>query len=133
MDDSEASARLQTMCAASEEPVLSAGDLEQLVAFAKRADASGLAPSDVAWTPTYDLRAAAAEGWRIKAARVAHRFNFSKDGQQFDVGELRKSFLDMASQYGGTSLYTISTSGICDTVLQPVVEEYDPFSESWLE
>ena len=136
MDDASALARLQAMCAATEEPVLSSADLEQLVALARRADADGVAPSADGWVPTYDLRAAAAEGWRIKAARVAHRFNFSKDGQQFDVGELRKSFLDMAAQYGGKGLYTLSTSGISDSTALGLcydapVEEYDPYSEGW--
>lgn len=36
-----------------------------------------------AWAPTWDLNAAAAEGWRIKAGRAAGRFNFTTDGQTF--------------------------------------------------
>jgi hypothetical protein len=35
------------------------------------------------WTPSWDINAAAAEGWRIKAGKVAGRYNFTTDGQQF--------------------------------------------------
>ena len=35
------------------------------------------------WSPSWDLNAAAADGWRIKAGKVAGRYNFTTDGQQF--------------------------------------------------
>lgn len=40
------------------------------------------------WSPTWDLAAAAAEGWELKAGLVAHRFTFTTDGQMFQVGQL---------------------------------------------
>lgn len=36
-----------------------------------------------AWTPTWDLAAAAVEGWEQKAALAAGRFEFTTDGQSF--------------------------------------------------
>lgn len=35
------------------------------------------------WTPTWDLNAAAALGWQIKAGKASSRFNFASDGQNF--------------------------------------------------
>lgn len=43
-----------------------------------------------AWAPTWDLAAAAVEGWEQKAALVANRFQFGTDGQTF----LRQQVLD---------------------------------------
>lgn len=40
------------------------------------------------WTPTYDLNAAAAAGWRIKAGRLAGRYDFQTDGQTFRRAQL---------------------------------------------
>ena len=129
MDRATALSRLSEMCAALEEPVLEPATLERLVDLAARPDVDGLLPADSGWVATYDLNAAAAAGWRIKAGRVAHRFNFTTDGQSFDVGALRESFLAMADQMGRKGLWTISTAGASE-VLEPV-EEYDPFSEGW--
>ena len=41
-----------------------------------------------AWTPTWDLDAAAAEGWRVKASKVAGRFDFTTDGQNFQRSQV---------------------------------------------
>ena len=47
----------------------------------------------------YDLNAAAADMWRLKAANVAKMFTFGTDGHRINRGELRKSYLDMASYF----------------------------------
>jgi len=41
-------------------------------------DASGFAPSDAAWTPTYDLNSTAALIWDEKAAKEADSYDFSQ-------------------------------------------------------
>lgn len=51
------------------------------------------------WSPTYDLNAAAAEGWRLKAGRVAGRFDFTTDGQTFQRGQLLAHCRDMERTY----------------------------------
>jgi len=53
------------------EPVLTEDELEEFLVAAALEDAAGLAPLHEEWTPTYDLNAAAASGWLIKAARAA--------------------------------------------------------------
>ena len=53
------------------EPTLSEDDLDAVLAASAMADGDGLAPSDDDWTPTYDLNAAAAAAWLVKAARAS--------------------------------------------------------------
>jgi hypothetical protein len=81
-------AKISRMVEATSEPVLSADDLDDLVDAAARADADGLYRNDPAWTPTWDLNAAAAEGWARKASKAASNFNFSEDGQRFDRAQV---------------------------------------------
>lgn len=40
------------------------------------------------WAPTFDLNAAAAEGWRIKAGKAAGGFDFAEDGQSFSRSQI---------------------------------------------
>ena len=48
---------------------------------------------------TYDLNAAAADVWRMKAAQVAKLFSFSTDNHKIDRSEIRQGYLEMASYY----------------------------------
>jgi hypothetical protein len=63
--------KLKLMTAWDIEPVLTEDELNDALAAAALQDASGLAPLHEEWTPTYDLNAAAAAAWLIKAARAA--------------------------------------------------------------
>ena len=48
---------------------------------------------------SYDLNAAAAEIWRIKAAQVAHLVSFSTDNHSINRSDMRKGYLEMAGYY----------------------------------
>lgn len=63
--------KLKQLTAWDAEPALTEDDLDELLVGASLMDANGLAPLNEEWTPTYDLNAAAAQGWLIKAARAA--------------------------------------------------------------
>ena len=52
-------------------PTVTEEELNDALAAAACEDKNGLVPTDEDWTPTYDLNAAAAAGWLIKAARAA--------------------------------------------------------------
>lgn len=67
-----------------------------------------------AWTPSYDLEAAAAEGWRIKAARVASQYDFKSDGGTLSKSQVIKNFLRMADEYQKRSRF--GKVGTIDTV-----------------
>ncbi|MBV9242877.1 MAG: hypothetical protein JO314_12810, partial [Acidobacteria bacterium] len=52
-------------------PTLSEDDLNSALDKAGITDGAGKVRTDVDWTPTYDLNAAASHAWLIKAARAA--------------------------------------------------------------
>jgi len=63
--------KLKKLTASAEEPELTDAEIDELLAASSVADGEGNLPESEDWSPTYDIAAAAAEGWMIKAARVA--------------------------------------------------------------
>lgn len=63
--------KLKLLTAWDAEPELTLTEVEELLGAAALEDADGNDPAHDDWTPTYDLNAAAASGWLIKAARAA--------------------------------------------------------------
>jgi hypothetical protein len=80
--------RLRAMTAAGSQPKLSEEDLTDLLARFSIADSAGRPPSDPAWVATYDLRAAAREGWRLKAAKAAELISTDLDGDRLSANQL---------------------------------------------
>lgn len=99
MIEGEAHEILSAMVAAESEPTLAGHELDLLLDAARRADTDGVEITDATWTATYDLNAAAAEGWRMKAGKVAGQFSFTTDGQTFQRAEMYKACLEMAQRY----------------------------------
>jgi hypothetical protein len=91
--------RLETMTAASEDPELSSLEIDALLAMCRLADSSGRAPTDLDWTPTWDLNRGAAEGWRWKAGKAASRFDFGADGAQYNRSQVAAACERMAMHY----------------------------------
>lgn len=63
------------------------------------ADADGLGPQDAAWTPRYDLNAAAADLWMERAAMSAGQYDFSTIEGRFDVSQVVTHAQGMAAFY----------------------------------
>jgi len=63
--------KLKQLTAWDAVPELTEDDLEECLAGVALEDFNGFAPVNEEWTPTYDLNAAAAQAWLIKAARAA--------------------------------------------------------------
>ena len=63
--------KLKQLTAWDVAPTLTEPELEDILAAAALEDANGLAPLHEEWSPTYDLHAAVAQAWLIKAARSA--------------------------------------------------------------
>lgn len=99
MDEATARARIEQMTAWDQDPVLSSDEVDDLVALAARADSGGYVPSDAAWTGTYDLVAAAAEGWLWKAGKVSGTFDFVTDGQRFNRSQRHEMCMSMHEHY----------------------------------
>lgn len=96
------------MVAADSEPTLEVDEVEDLLDLVKRADIHGLLPTDTDWIPTYDLNAAAAEGWRRKAGKVSGSNDFSVDGDSYSDSQQHAMCLEMAKSYAAKSSGTIS-------------------------
>jgi hypothetical protein len=107
--ETEASESVAAMVAADSEPVLNEVEVAYLVELARRPDPDGLLPGDVGWRGAYNLSAAAAEGWRRKAGKVAGQFSFSADGQTFHRAEMYKACLDMAQRYANRIAGSVPT------------------------
>ena len=63
--------KLKKLSAWDTDPALTEAELNELLAAAALEDKDGLAPLHEDWTPTYDLNAAAASAWLIKAGRAS--------------------------------------------------------------
>lgn len=95
----EALSRLRPMVAADVNPKLDSDELDELVVGARRDDAAGVAPDGAGWVETYDLNAAAAEGWRRKAGKVAPLYDFAIDNQRSEEGDVYTHCLSQAEHY----------------------------------
>lgn len=110
MTEAQARLRLESMVAHDVEPALAFGDIEDLLQLAKREDSEGRAPDDDDWEPTFDLVAAAAEGWRRKAGRVVPRFGVSVDGDTLQRQQIYAHCIAQADLYARQVLGTISVT-----------------------
>jgi hypothetical protein len=63
--------KLKKLTAWNTDPALTEPELDELLAAAALEDKTGLGPLHEDWTPTYDLNAAAASAWLIKAGRAS--------------------------------------------------------------
>lgn len=107
MTPEQALTRITIMTAAESDPVLSIDELDELVLMARRADRYGREISDADWIETYDLNAAAAEGWRWKAGKAASDVTFNTDGQGFSMSHLIAHCERMSRHYAGRTLTSI--------------------------
>lgn len=85
MDLGEAEIQLCRMVAADSPPELDLDEVRDLVAMAQ--------------SRGWNLYAAAAEGWRWKAAKAAGDFGFSTDGNRFDRDQAHGMCMRMADWY----------------------------------
>lgn len=88
------------MTSAESEPMLSDEDLSQLLELFGVPDTLDRPPSDLNWVPTYDLNAAAAEGWRWKAARASEMTAIDLDGTKLSAEQLFSHCEKMVFLYG---------------------------------
>lgn len=87
-------------------PTLSDADLDSVLAAAALEDKAGLPPSDGGWTPTYDLNAAAAAGWLIKAARASVLTEVDPPGSGIVTSKVFDNCRSMARVYSSKRNFT---------------------------
>jgi hypothetical protein len=101
--------RLKRMTAWANEPTLSQEEIDELLVMFSKADADGYVPSDGDWTPTYNLRAAAAEGWRFKAAKASELISSDLDGDRMSANQLFEHCQRMIKTYAASASVQITT------------------------
>lgn len=121
MDWAGARVRLSAMVAASSRPVLTDDEVGLLLDGVKVVDLYGLAPVDPGWAPTFDLDAAALEGWRWKAGQVAGDFAFSADDASYSKGDVIAHCERMIAMYAGRVMGSAQTSWNWDRLGRTVV------------
>jgi hypothetical protein len=109
MDREVALTLLTEKVAATSRPVLSPEAVGALLDSYAAEDATGRRPTDSLWEGTWDLNAAAAEGWRMKAGKVAGDFNFSADGASYSKADVLAHCLEMETKYASLCHGTMST------------------------
>lgn len=102
-----ARAELAAMVVADEDPRLPDETLNVLLERAAVRDAAGRLPAAPDWTPTFDLDRAAANGWRLKAGRVAGDFNILIDGHKFDRAQRYAQFMEQAREYDARAVSAV--------------------------
>jgi hypothetical protein len=100
--------KLKRMIASDVEPSVSDAEVEELLAAASVPDGGGLAPIGVGWTPTYDLNAAAAAGWMIKAARAAALTEVDPPGSGIVTSKVFDNCRAMARIYSAKRAVSVS-------------------------
>lgn len=103
MDREVALVLLSEKVAATSRPVLPEATVAALLDAYPMPDSEGRAPVDAAWVGTWDLNAAAAEGWRMKAGKVAGDFNFSADNASYSKADVLAHCLEMETKYASLS------------------------------
>lgn len=116
MDRGVALQLLTDKVAATSRPVLDPASVSALLDAYAAQDAAGIAPNAAGWTGTWDLNAAAAEGWRMKAGKVAGDFNFSADNASYSKADVLAHCLEMEAKYASLSHGTMNTTRYAGTL-----------------
>jgi hypothetical protein len=106
----DAHKKLSRMTASCSEPQLSIEEIDDLLSMFQKTDADGLAPDDDDWTPTYNLRAAAREGWRWKAAKASELISSDLDGDRMSSQQLFDHCQRMICTYSGSAAPAMPTT-----------------------
>jgi len=106
MPDSALKTQLKRMTAWDSTPALSEDEIDALLAAFSKTDANDVAPGEDDWVETYNLRAAAAEGWRWKAAKASSSVSTDLDGDRLSSNQLFEHCNRMIGVYSrsGTSV-----------------------------
>lgn len=97
--EANALARLTIMLQPTVTPTLTNGELAILLTDSKRNDVDGLEPDDAGWTPTWNLRAAAADGWMLKAAKAAADYDVEAGSVKANRTGVYEMCMRMADKY----------------------------------
>jgi hypothetical protein len=84
---------------ADRQPILTDTEIDNLVARSKRQDSSRRPPTDAAWEPTWNINAAVAVGWELKAALVVTDFDVRSADQDLKRSQMHEMCLRQADRW----------------------------------
>jgi hypothetical protein len=93
------------------DPGLTANELNALLEQFALVDAEGIAPGEDDWIPTYNYRAAAAEGWRWKMAKASAMISSDLDGDRMSANQIFAHCEQMVRRYAAATSVTLSSNG----------------------
>lgn len=91
--------KLRTLTQADMEPGLTESEIEQLVQMYSVPDAAGRTPDNPEWEPAIEINLAVANGWRIKAAKLAHQHDATVDSQGFSASQKFTQCMELADTF----------------------------------
>ena len=121
---SDAIARVTLLSQPAEFPIVQPLVVEGLVDDARRPDSEGRLPDDDDYTPTYDLNAATASVFEVKAALVANRYDTNTDGQGLTRSQLVAQLQLMARMYRMRIAGVMRKDRPAPGAEQPAVEDF---------
>ena len=101
--------RLKIYTAWDTQPALSQAEIAELLAMFSKTDANGVAPGDPGYVATYNLRAAAREGWRWKLAKAAELQSTDLDGDRMSANQIFEHCERMVRRYSNTASPNVAT------------------------
>lgn len=111
--------RLKIYVSWETEPRLTQPEITELLAMHQITDEAGVVPGDPGYVPTYNLRAAAKEGWTWKMGKCSDMVSSDMDGDRMSSNQLfdhcramRQRFLSTASPKVGPG-YTEDNDVLC--------------------
>ena len=91
-------------------PELADGEIDELLTQFGLTDSAGLGPVEEDWVPTYDLNAAAAAAWLIKAGRASELVEVDPPGSGLFSSKVFDNCRAMARIYGAKKRTSVSVS-----------------------
>lgn len=107
--DAATLSRVNALAAAGVRPALTADEVKDAIRNHPKVDRDGLQADQDGWVQTWDIFAAVAELWGLKAGKVAGDFNFKADDAQYDKGAVMAKCLEMEAHYAGKSAGSAGT------------------------
>jgi hypothetical protein len=105
-----AAEKLKRMTAWDTTPALTKSEVDALLDQSGVVDTNGIPPGGTDWVATYDLNAAAAAGWLIKAGRAAQLTEVDPPGSGIVTSKVFDNCRAMARMYSAKRAVTIQTN-----------------------
>jgi len=101
----QVAAQVVDYAATGSTPELTSSQVDAIVVRSARPDGDGNVPADDDWTETYDVNAAIAAAWDLKATLAATRFDLTVDGQTLRRSQIIEHCERQAARFRARSAF----------------------------